>query len=92
MPSEGMLLFDEQLNLRPGRDRSATEGTGVPGEVPNIWWRAARSVDASEPSNATVMGDAIHAMSRALRDCAYHALRMSAFVGQKMIGHLPLPA
>ncbi|MGW3415146.1 hypothetical protein [Streptomyces sp. NPDC000888] len=92
MPTEDMLLFDEQLNLHPGRDRSATEGTGVPAEIPNIRWRAARPADAAEPSNVTVMGDAIHAMSRALRDCAYHVLRVSAFVGQKVIGHLPLPA
>ncbi|WP_316783578.1 FAD-dependent oxidoreductase [Streptomyces sasae] len=34
MPSQDMLLFDEQLNLRPGRDRSATEGTGVPADIP----------------------------------------------------------
>ncbi|MGW3103504.1 FAD-dependent oxidoreductase [Streptomyces sp. NPDC001100] len=34
MPSEDMMLFDEQFNLRPGRDRSATEGTGVPTDIP----------------------------------------------------------
>lgn len=34
MPSDDMLLFDEQLNLRPGRDKSATEGTGVPTDIP----------------------------------------------------------
>ena len=34
MPSEDMLLFDEQLHLRPARDRSATEGTGVPADIP----------------------------------------------------------
>ncbi|WP_181801498.1 FAD-dependent oxidoreductase [Streptomyces shenzhenensis] len=34
MPNDDMLLFDEQLNLRPGRDRSATEGTGVPTDIP----------------------------------------------------------
>jgi len=79
MPTEDMLLFDEQLNLHPGRDRSATEGTGVPAEIPNIRWRAARPADAAEPSNVTVMGDA-------------NVLRVSAFVGQKVIGHLPLPA
>lgn len=93
--------------------------------------RSCVPVDAWEPSNITVMGDAVHAMSpalgigantalrdahtlgdqllavtagdkplldgiaayeRAMRDYAYHALRMSAFVGQKVIGHLPLPA
>jgi len=93
--------------------------------------RSCVPVDAWEPTNVTVMGDAIHAMSpalgigantalrdahtlggellavargdkplldgigtyeQAMRDYAYHALRMSAFVGQKVIGHLPLPA
>ena len=34
MPSDDMLLFDEQFNLRPGRDKSATEGTGVPTDIP----------------------------------------------------------
>jgi 2-polyprenyl-6-methoxyphenol hydroxylase-like FAD-dependent oxidoreductase len=34
MPNDDMLLFDEQLNLRPGRDRSATEGIGVPTDIP----------------------------------------------------------
>ncbi|WP_328825874.1 FAD-dependent monooxygenase [Streptomyces sp. NBC_00252] len=92
--------------------------------------RSCVPVDDWEPSNITVMGDAIHAMSPALgigantalrdahtlgdqllavaagdqplldgiaayehamREYAYHALRMSAFVGQKVIGHLPLP-
>ncbi|MFF5306702.1 hypothetical protein ACFY5F_45830 [Streptomyces sp. NPDC013161] len=31
------------------------------------------------------------AYEQAMRDYAYHALRMSVFVGQKVIGHLPLP-
>ncbi len=92
--------------------------------------RSCVPVDAWEPSNVTVMGDAVHAMSpalgigantalrdahtlgeellavahgdkalldgiagyeQAMRDYAYHALRMSALVGQKVIGHLPLP-
>ncbi|MDF3142105.1 MULTISPECIES: FAD-dependent monooxygenase [unclassified Streptomyces] len=34
MPNDDMLLFDEQLNLRPGRDKPATEGTGVPTGIP----------------------------------------------------------
>lgn len=34
MPDDDMLLFDEQLNLRPGRDKSATEGIGVPTDIP----------------------------------------------------------
>ncbi|MGW5367911.1 FAD-dependent oxidoreductase [Streptomyces sp. NPDC004009] len=93
--------------------------------------RSCVPVDAWKSSNVTVMGDAVHAMSpalgigantalrdahtlggellgvargdkplldgiagyeQAMRDYAYHALRMSAFVGQKVIGHLPLPA
>ncbi|POX45534.1 NAD(P)/FAD-dependent oxidoreductase [Streptomyces sp. Ru72] len=32
MPNDDMLLFDEQLNPRPCRDKSATEGIGVPTE------------------------------------------------------------
>lgn len=98
--------------------------------VQTLKCRSCVPVEAWEPSNVTVMGDAIHAMSPALgigantalrdahtlgeellavacgdkslldgigtyedtmRDYAYHALRMSAFVGQKVIGHLPLP-
>ena len=31
------------------------------------------------------------AYEQAMRDYAYHVLRMSVFVGQKVIGHLPLP-
>ncbi|MBV7699999.1 NAD(P)/FAD-dependent oxidoreductase [Streptomyces sp. TRM70350] len=34
MPNDDMLLFDQQLNLRPGRDKSATEGIGVPTDIP----------------------------------------------------------
>ncbi|MDO0930465.1 NAD(P)/FAD-dependent oxidoreductase [Streptomyces sp. DG2A-72] len=34
MPNDDMLLFDEQLNPRPGRDKSATEGIGVPTDIP----------------------------------------------------------
>lgn len=34
MPDDDMLLFDEQLNPRPGRDKSATEGIGVPTDIP----------------------------------------------------------
>jgi 2-polyprenyl-6-methoxyphenol hydroxylase-like FAD-dependent oxidoreductase len=34
MPNDDMLLFDEQLNLRPGRDKSATEGIGAPTDIP----------------------------------------------------------
>ncbi|MFF6993231.1 FAD-dependent monooxygenase [Streptomyces sp. NPDC010273] len=36
--------------------------------------------------------NAVANYEQAMRDYAYHALRMSAFVGQKVIGHLPLPA
>lgn len=35
--------------------------------------------------------DGIAAYEEAMRDYAYHALRTSAFVGQKVIGHLPPP-
>ncbi|GAA2155097.1 MULTISPECIES: hypothetical protein [Glycomyces] len=55
----------EQLNLRPGRDKSATEGIGAPTDIPE------------------------HLV--AMRDYGYKALRMSASVGEKVIGHLPLP-
>jgi 2-polyprenyl-6-methoxyphenol hydroxylase-like FAD-dependent oxidoreductase len=34
MPDDDMLLFDEQLNLRPARDKAASKGTGVPTEIP----------------------------------------------------------
>lgn len=34
MPREDMLLFDERLVPRPGRDTSATEGSGVPADIP----------------------------------------------------------
>jgi len=34
MPDDDMLLFDEQLNLRPPRDKAASVGTGVPTEIP----------------------------------------------------------
>lgn len=34
MPREDMLLFDEQLDPRPGRDTAATEGIGVPTDIP----------------------------------------------------------
>ncbi|MGC9539266.1 FAD-dependent oxidoreductase [Streptomyces sp. UG1] len=34
MPNDDMLLFDERLNPRPGRDKSATEGIGVPTDIP----------------------------------------------------------
>ena len=57
-------------------------------------------VPAWEPSDVTVVGDAVHAMSPALgigvygearRTYDYRTLRMSAAVGEKVIGHLPLP-
>ena len=34
MPDDDMLLFDEQLNLRPARDKAASTGIGVPTEIP----------------------------------------------------------
>ena len=35
--------------------------------------------------------DGIGAYEEAIRDYGYKALRMSAAVGEKVIGHLPLP-
>lgn len=34
MPDDDMLLFDEQFNPRPARDKAASTGTGVPTEIP----------------------------------------------------------
>jgi 2-polyprenyl-6-methoxyphenol hydroxylase-like FAD-dependent oxidoreductase len=39
----------------------------------------------------TTLLDGIAAYERSMREYAYEALRKSAFVGQKVIGHLPLP-
>ena len=41
-------------------------------------------------ADATLL-DGIGAYERSMRDYAYPAVRKSAFVGQKVIGHLPLP-
>lgn len=143
--ADGMLPDDELLTAEPEKlkahvlERVAAWHPALV-ETVRLWdtatvqalkCRSCVPVDAWEPSNVTVMGDAVHAMSPALgigantalrdahtlgeellavargdkplldgiagyeeamRDYAYHAVRMSAFVGQKVIGHLPLPA